>query len=122
MFKREKGTSFFNMLIVLMMVGSLFAIAFKIYPPYLDHVTIKAVVEGVANDYDELRKPVAAIKGNIYTRLNINQVTLPDQNALSIVNNKGVLLFDLQYEVRLPMFFNVDAVVKFSESYEAVIP
>ena len=122
MFKREKGTSFFNMLIVLMMAGSIFATAFKIYQPYLDHMTIKSVVESITKDYDELRKPIATIKANVNKRLYINQVTLPTDDALIIENDKGVLTFNLQYETRLPMFFNVDAVVKFSESYEAVIP
>mgnify|MGYP005995028851 CR=1 FL=1 len=110
------------MLIVLMMAGSLLATAFKIYSPYLDHMTIKSVVENVTQDYDLLRKPVATIRGDINKRFKINQVQLPTKEALTIVNDKGLLTFNLQYEIRLPMFFNVDAVVKFSESYEAVIP
>ncbi|WP_051222099.1 DUF4845 domain-containing protein [Neptunomonas japonica] len=122
MCKQEKGASFFGMLIVLMMAGSLLATAFKIYQPYLDHMTIKSVVENITQDYDVLRKPIATIKSDVNKRLYINQVSLPTQEALTIVNDKGVLTFNLQYETRLPMFFNVDAVVKFSESYEAVIP
>jgi hypothetical protein len=122
MYKQQKGESFFSMLIVLMMAGSLLATAFKIYPPYLDHMTIKSVVENVTQDYDLLRKPVATIRSDIDKRFTINQVTLPTKDALTIVNDKGLLTFNLQYESRLPMFFNVDAVVKFSESYEAVIP
>lgn len=122
MFRKEKGASFFSTLIVVMMAGSLFAIAFKIYQPYLDHLTIKSVIEGVTEDYEELRKPVKTIRRDINQRLYINQVDLPSKEALAIENDKGVMKFNLDYEVRVPMFFNIDAVVKFSEYYEAVVP
>ncbi|SIS91760.1 DUF4845 domain-containing protein [Neptunomonas antarctica] len=122
MYKQEKGASFFSMLIVLMMAGTLLATAFKIYQPYLNHLTIKSVIENVTQDYDELRKPIPTIRADINKRLYINQVNLPTQDALVIVNDKGLLKFNLKYEVRLPMFFNVDAVIKFSEYYEAVVP
>ena len=122
MCRNEKGASFFSMLIVLMMAGSLLATAFKIYQPYVDHMAIKSVLENITVDYDELSKPLATIKSDINQRLYINQVSLPSQEALSIVDDKGLLKFDLKYEVRLPMFFNVDAVVKFAEYYEAVRP
>jgi len=122
MLKHQKGASFFSVMIVILMAGSLLTIAFKIYQPYLDHMTIKSVVEGITQDFDELRKPIPTIRKNLNKRLVINQVNLPTQDALLITNDKGVLKFDLKYEVRLPMFFNVDAVVKFSEQYEAVVP
>mgnify|MGYP006000991253 CR=1 FL=1 len=122
MLRHEKGASFFSTLIVLMMAGSLLATAFKIYQPYLDHMAVKTVLENITVDYDELRKPVATIRSDINQRLYINQVSLPSQEALSITDDKGLLKFDLKYEVRLPMFFNVDAVIKFAEYYEAVRP
>ncbi len=123
MFKKQQGASLFGMLIVLIMAGTLITIAFKIYQPYLDHLAIKSVIEGVTTDNDELRKPIATIRTDIGKRLHINQVTIPNQQeALSIENDKGVLKMGLTYEVRVPMFFNIDAVIKFSEQYEAVIP
>lgn len=122
MARHERGASFFSMLIVLMMAGSLLATAFKIYQPYLDHMAVKSVLENITVDYDELRKPLATIRTDINQRLYINQVSLPNQEALSIIDDKGLLKFDLKYEVRLPMFFNVDAVIKFAEYYEAVRP
>ena len=122
MIRHEKGASFFSMLIVLMMAGSLLAIAFKIYQPYLDHMAVKTVLENITVDFEELRKPIPVIRKDINSRLHINQVSLPDPESLIIVDDKGTMKFDLKYEVRLPMFFNVDAVIKFAEKYEAVIP
>ncbi|WP_246077661.1 DUF4845 domain-containing protein [Neptunomonas concharum] len=122
MYKHEKGASFFSILIVLLMAGTLLSIAFKLYQPYIDHLTIKSVVEDITTDLDELRKPPATIRSDINKRLYINQVSLPSPEALVITKEKGVMTFTLNYEVRLPMFFNIDAVTKFSEQYEAVVP
>jgi hypothetical protein len=47
---------------------------------------------------------------------------LPNKDSLQVTQKEGVLYFDLVYEVRVPMFYNVDALVKFEEHYEAVKP
>lgn len=119
---QQTGASFFSTLLVLLMAGSLLAIAFKLYQPYVDHMTITSILEGIVKDPEELKQPVTKIRQDIDKRLRINQVSLPDREVLTLVEKGGVLQIDLDYEVRQPMFFNVDAMVKFSEHYEAIIP
>jgi hypothetical protein len=41
---------------------------------------------------------------------------------LVITKEKGVIYFTLDYEIRVPMFYNVDAMVKFEKQYEAIAP
>lgn len=62
------------------------------------------------------------IRNNINKRLTINQVKLPSPEALTIVNEQGVIKFTINYEQRVPMFYNIDAVVKFNDYYEANQP
>jgi hypothetical protein len=47
---------------------------------------------------------------------------LPERDALQVRLEEGILYFDLAYEVRVPMFYNVDAVVKFEDHYQVVKP
>lgn len=122
MFAKQRGASFFSMMIVAMMAGTLIAIAFKIHQPYLDFWTIKSVVEDVSKDRDSLQKTPKSIRQNIDQRLYINQVKLPSDEALVIKREKGVMIFDLNYESRVPVFYNIDAVMKFNEHYESDIP
>jgi hypothetical protein len=120
--KQQRGASFFGTLIVVLMVGTFVAIGFKLYSPYLEHQTIKSVVEAIIKDRSELAKPIAQIRSDIDKRFYINQVSLPDREDLEIRNEEGVLKFTLNYERRVPMFYNIDAVVKFNEAYEANKP
>jgi hypothetical protein len=119
---RERGASILSILIVIMVAGVFFTVGFKLYTPYWEHLSIKSVVEGVVTDRQELEKPIHDIRRDIDRRLGINQVRLPDREALKIKLEEGTYYFDLVYERRVPMFYNVDAVVKFEEHYEAIKP
>lgn len=118
----ERGASITSILVTLMVAGIFFAVGFKLYTPYWEHGTVTAVIEGVVNDLEELKKPEAMIRRDIDRRFRINQVSLPERDDLKIELREGVLHFDLQYERRVPMFYNVDAVVKFEEHYEVIKP
>jgi len=118
----ERGASILATLIVIMVAGVFFTVGFKLYTPYMDHWTIKSIVENLTLDQDEIKKPIPEIRRDIERRLHINQVRLPEREDLKIEVKEGVLHFDLKYERRVPMFHNVDAVVKFEEHFEVIRP
>lgn len=118
----ERGASLTSTLVTLLVAGIFFAVGFKLYTPYWDHRTITAVVEGVIDDPEEMKKSVDNIRRDINRRFRINQVSLPAREDLQIELKEGVLHFDLVYERQVHMFYNVDAVVKFEEHYEAIKP
>lgn len=119
---REQGASILSILIVIMVAGVFFTVGFKLYTPYWDHLTIKSVVEDISLDQEELKKPLGEVRRDIDRRLRINQVRLQDREDLKLKLEEGVIYFDLKYERRVPMFYNVDAVVKFEEHFEARKP
>lgn len=119
---REQGASILAILIVIMVAGVFFTVGFKLYTPYWDHLTIKSVVEDISLDQEELKKPLADIRRDIQRRFLINQVKLQDREDLKLKLEEGIIYFDLKYERRVPMFYNVDAVVKFEEHFEARKP
>lgn len=123
-FKREKGASFFSIMVGLIVAGIFFAVAFKLFTPYKDHATFKSILENVVHDRDQVSKEFRQIRRTIYDRAIINQVRaeLSREDFLKIENIDGVIHFDLAYEERVPMFYNVDAVVKFQEHYEVTKP
>ena len=88
----------------------------------MDFNTIDSVLTQVSTDRDELKKGVTGIKLDLSKKFRINQVKLPYPDALVITKEKGVIYFTLDYEIRVPMFYNVDAMVKFEKQYEAIAP
>jgi hypothetical protein len=121
---REQGASFVSILMVMIVIGVFLAVGFKLFTPYKDHATFKSIVENVIYDRDLVGKESRAIRRTIYDRAIINQVRaeLSREDFLKIENIDGKIHFDLVYEERVPMFYNVDAVVKFNEHYEVIKP
>ncbi|MCP4598883.1 DUF4845 domain-containing protein [Neptuniibacter sp.] len=120
--KQQQGATFFSILIVLIVAGIFFSVAFKLYPAYTDNLTIDSVLTEVMNDREELAKGPSGMKRDITKKFRINQVKLPSKDSLKITRDKGIIRMDLKYEVRIPMFYNVDAMVKFEKQYEAIAP
>ncbi len=120
--KQQTGASFFSILVVLIVVGFLFSIAFKLYPAYTDNMTVESVIEDMVADREQLKKGPRELKSGFIKKMRINQVKLPTKESLVITQKKGVIRFILDYEVRIPMFYNVDAVVVFKKEYEAIAP
>ncbi|MGH1430787.1 MAG: DUF4845 domain-containing protein [Neptuniibacter sp.] len=119
---KQEGASFLSMLTIILVAGVFFSVAFKLYPAYMDYMTVDSVLSKVILDSDELRKDPKSLKRDLNKKWNINQIRLPSQESLIIRRKEGVITFYLDYEVRVPMFFNVDAMVKFEKQYEAIAP
>ena len=119
---RQKGISTLSILLLLI-VGSVgFSLGFKLLAPYSTHTTVVSIIEDIIADPAELSKSRAEIRRDIERRFTINQVKLPDRDSLQIIQNESELTFLLDYEVRVPMFFNIDAVVMFKEEFKATKP
>jgi hypothetical protein len=122
--KREHGASFVSIMVIMIVIGGILTVGFKLFTPYKDHATFRSIVETVINDRDIIAKDVRSMRLTISDRARINQVRtdLSWEEYLKIENIDGKIHFDLAYEERVPMFYNVDAVVKFNEHYEVIKP
>lgn len=118
----QQGASILANLMVILVFGVFFTVGFKLYTPYWEHWTIKSIVRDVSRDQDELKKSLPDIRYDIRKRFGINQVRLPERDDLKVFLKEGIIHFDLKYERRVPMFYNVDAVIKFEEHFEAKKP
>lgn len=118
----QRGASLLSTLLVLIVAGVFVSVGFKLFTPYKDHATINSIVSDMVSDPEELTVSIREMRSNLDKRFLINQVRLPSPEALDIRQEEGVLYFDLKYEVRVPMYYNVDALVTFEEHYEAVKP
>ena len=118
----QKGIGGLALLVLLFLGGVVFSVGMKLFSPYTTHETVKSVVQSVSEDPTELAKPNAEIRRDIERRFTINQVKLPNRDSLQIIQNESELTFLLDYEVRVPMFFNIDAVVMFKEEFKATKP
>jgi len=118
---RQQGVSFFSLLIILIVAGIFFSVGMKLFPAYWDHGLVTSMMEELVAEPETAKDSPTATRLKISKRLRINQVHLPVQEAIKIQEKEGVKTLTLQYDVTVPMFYNVDAVVKFHEQYEVII-
>lgn len=118
----QRGASFLSVVTIMIMVGSLLTIGFKLYPPFWDYKLIDSVITDVMANPEEIAKKPRDLRLGIIKRFRLNQIELPTDESLKIEKDQGVIVITLNYAVQVPMFMNVDALVKFDKRYEAVAP
>ena len=118
--KQQKGASIFAIIVLLIIAGFFFSVGFKLYPAYFDNKLVDSVLTEMIGNNDELNQSEFLIKRTVQRKFTVNQIRLPKE-ALKIIKEGNKVILDLDYQVRVPMFANVDAMVKFKKKYEAEV-
>lgn len=119
--KQQKGASIFAIIVLLIIAGFFFSVGFKLYPAYFDNKLVDSVLTEMIGNNDELKQSSFLLKRTLSRKFTVNQIHLPDKESLKIIKEGNKVIFDLDYQVRVPMFANVDAMVKFKKKYEAEV-
>ena len=67
-------------------------------------------------DQQLMAESKSEIELSLIKKLRINNMNLPKE-FMKITKDKGDVFMDIDYEIRIPIFMNVDAVVSFKEQY-----
>lgn len=119
-YKTQRGMSYSLLLVLLIVAGIFFAIGMKLLSPYQDNRVITSMMEGLVEEPETAIDTQRGTRLKINKRLLINQVRLP-KGAITMDDNEGVRTFTVKYDVTVPMFYNVDALVKFNEQYKVTL-
>ena len=95
------------------------AVAFlKVMPIYFDSFKVGDVVSALTEERGIGDKSNAQIAKLILKRLDVNMVTDVTKENIFIERLKNEVLIDVEYEVRKPMFGNLDVIISFKKSAE----
>jgi hypothetical protein len=118
-YNKQQGASMPLVILFVGMAMIVLTIAFKLYPAFYEHWQVQNVIEGFENESGLADSSVKQIKDNFDKRLLTNNVRdFNSLESLSITMKDGVLSIYVEYEVRIPIYENIDAVVSFKESLE----
>ena len=116
--RKQLGMGFWGYIGVLLVVAAVITFALRLGPHYMNHRTVVSIVTGLGtNSVHQMEK--RQIRELLKKRFKIN--TLYDLDATKIVvidRTKKHTKLVLDYEVREPMVYNVDAVLKFKDEFE----
>lgn len=117
--QNQTGTSTPIVMIILGMAAVILTLVFKLSPPIFEHWQVESVVESFEDDMDVTEISVTEIQKRFNKRLVINNVRNFKSNEwLFITKDDGLLTIEVSYEVRVPVYRNIDAIMTFEKAFE----
>jgi hypothetical protein len=115
--RSQQGWTALGVLTVLIVAGIFVSIGFKLAPAYSDNRTLNSMMLDTVRDRALLSESKREIELAVLKRARLNNMALP-KDYMKIEKDKGTVSLIVDYEVRVPIFHNVDAVMTFKETYE----
>lgn len=113
--KAQRGQSMWGNLFMIGMLIFAAITVMKLWSPYYDDFAVAKAVENMQEDPAVPAMNANEMRESLNKRLQISNVELTKDDVKVTKNDTGIQM-DITYEKRLPMYGNVDAVVKFNHS------
>ena len=115
--RNVRGISLWDVVIWLVVIGSVISIASRVLPAYTNHWTAVSVCEDLLVDPTIDFEDVDAIRTRLVKQLKINSLAeFVDKDRVLINQGSSTTEIRLVYEVRGDLFGNVEFVITFDES------
>ena len=115
----QSGMTFWGLLMVAAVFIFFVILFFKLMPPYLEYAKVKTSMENIAKQPDAGNMEKPQIKAALERRFNIEEVNDVDLNkALSVEKKPGNMTIRVAYEKRVPLAYNVTALIAFDHSVQ----
>lgn len=116
---KQKGMTGISIMALLVLIAFVSIIILKIMPIYFDSFKVGDVVSNLKEERGLAERSNNEIATMILKRLDVNMVTDVTKDHIFVEKNKNEVIIDVEYEVRKPLFGNLDVVVSFKKSVEA---
>ncbi len=113
----QKGASLYALIVVMTLLGVLIMAGLKLSPAYMDNMVIKNAIENLKESGELEDMPLRDIRRYVTRTAQTNGGSF-QSDGLDQVEVDGVEYIAVEYESRVPMFLNIDAVVKFNYRIE----
>ncbi len=114
----QRGMTTIGIVSILVLVGFVLMLAVKVLPSYLDHFKVSAALKGLTTDVRAKDATDREIKSLLLKKLQVDDVEYLTSEDIVISKTSTALNVRIQFENRVPMFSNIDAMVKFDKSVE----
>ena len=114
--KSQRGMTAISLLMIAGLVGFVAMIVIKLIPSYFAHFKVEAALENLTTDTRAEAATDKEIKQLILKKLDVDDVDFIKESDIVITKTASGRTVAIDYEARVPMFANVDAVVKFDKN------
>ena len=120
---RQAGMSILGTLAILLMLGFFAMCAIRMAPPFFEYLSVKDIVARIAMDPDSRDDTNSDIRRKLANIFNTNQIYELDPKDVEVYTKSGNTYIDANYEVRQPVMWRIDSVLKFDDLiYQVGVP
>ena len=118
MAKQQQGITFIGVVFVLVLFGTLLLLLFRLAPIYIESFSVSSSMDSLSEDVALEPLNRDQIRTILQRRFNINDVSHVKPEDVHIRETGGGLLITVDYEARVPLIGNLDAVASFHKQVE----
>lgn len=118
--RKQRGVTLLGMLTAVIILVFVAVLIINLAPPYIHHFAVKDALKSLAEDPEiKNMSSKAKLRDTFLRKLQVNYVTNIPADKLEITKKDGKTFLTIDYEVRVPLIANIDAMIKFND--EAVV-
>lgn len=114
---RQQRGSVYGVGVMLAMLGVILAVTLKLAPVYMDHGIVVGTMEDIFAKNDMKLMSMTDIRADMVKTLRVNRVEGFEEDNIQRVKEGSLEFVDVNYETRVPLFFNIEAVVVFKNRF-----
>jgi len=114
---KQKGASLYALIVVMTLLGILILAGLKLSPAYIDDMVVKNAIENLKESGELEDMSLRDIRRYVTRTVETNGGNFAS-DSIDQVEEGGVDYIAVEYESRVAMFLNIDAIVKFSYRIE----
>ncbi|MBZ0070225.1 MAG: DUF4845 domain-containing protein [Gammaproteobacteria bacterium] len=116
----QRGMTAIGWIIVLGLIGFFVLLALRLTPGYLEYFSVASAIESLENEPEIGSKTTAEIRSMLDKRFSVNDVTSISGRDVKVESQGGRMRISVDYEKRVPVLGNIDAVATFKKEVEVV--
>jgi hypothetical protein len=113
--RRVAGFGLWAITTNLVFLGLLLIAALRLAPSYFEYLTVKDIVMRAVVEQPVFGETAPQLRNRLAALLVTNQVHGVEIDDIAIYPERGVIVVDARYETRFPLFWILDAVMKFDD-------
>ena len=120
---KERGFLTLKTLLMLLVLGFFLMCGFKIGPAYLDNRFVEAALKSAGDNEPPLHKmSIREARNKIDKLLAMNNVRGKPSEMVEIEPDKDRIYVNIDYDVRMNMFYNLDVIISFKNQLDSARP
>ena len=120
--RKHSGMSFWGLSMVAFLVGFFTLLFLKLLPPYMENGKVRTALHNLASQSGTATKTKVEIMESLQRRFDVDDVSrvnIKEHFSMAKSSDDRIVTLRITYEVKVPLAYNISALLEFDESAEA---